>query len=261
MILRLSLIISLLATVSSCGNRDTCGAERLEMPEVTVTDSTRLVQYEGFTLLYNLNRLTPQWVAWELEEHETDGTVGRCSGFKVDCSLDFPQADNDDYRNSGWDRGHMAPAGDMKWSATAMRESFYYTNACPQNRNLNGGVWKSLEEKCRSLAQDYGRVWIACGPIYRECAYGCIGPHKVAVPDAFYKVLLVRRCGRYHGIAFICDNRAGRRPLEEYVTTIDEVEAVTGLDFFCGLDAKDEASAESQVEMSIWFADSDNPAR
>ena len=226
---------------------------KLELPEATLTDSTRLVQYEAFTLMYNLNTLNPQWVAWELEARETEGDVGRCSKFSVDCSLDFIQADNDDYRNSGYDRGHMAPAADMKWSETAMRESFYYTNACPQNHNLNAGVWKSLEEKCRALANVYGRVWIACGPIFDAHSQGYIGQHNVAVPDAFYKVMLVRSGGKYEGIGFICDNKAGKKPLEYYVWTVDEVEEITGLNFFESLDDEDEATAESSVNLDVWF--------
>ncbi len=226
---------------------------KLELPEVTVTDSTRLVQYESFTLMYNLNTLNPQWVAWELEACETEGDVGRRSKFSVDYSLDFLQADNDDYRNSGYDRGHMAPAADMKWSETAMRESFYYTNACPQNHNLNAGVWKSLEEKCRALANVYGRVWIACGPIFNAHSQGYIGPHNVAVPDAFYKVMLVRSGGKYEGIGFICDNKAGKKPLEYYVWTVDEVEEITGLNFFSSLSADDETAAESSVDLDVWF--------
>lgn len=249
----LFIFLSAVSLVSSCGNGRVAVDVNLELPEVVVTDSTRLVQYETFTLMYNLNTLNPQWVAWELEASETDGEAGRCSKFCVDCSLDFLQADNNDYRNSGYDRGHMAPAADMKWSGTAMRESFYYTNACPQNHNLNAGVWKSLEEKCRSLANVYGRVWIACGPIFNEHLYGSIGPHNVAVPDSFFKVMLVRTGGKYEGIGFICENKAGKKPLEYYVWTIDEVEEITGLNFFASLSAEDEAAAESSVNLDVWF--------
>lgn len=251
------LAMFLAALLCGCGNRGIAQTAKLELPEISVSDSTRLVQYSAYTLMYNLNRRNPQWVAWELTADETDGEVsrgGNGSGkFKVDTSLPFLQADNDDYRNSGWDRGHMAPAGDMKWSENAMLESFYYVNACPQNQNLNRGVWKSLEEKCRALAKVYGKVWIACGPIYYDGKHGSIGQHWVSVPDAFFKVMLVRAGGRYRGIGFICDNEAGRQPLEYYVWTVDEVEEITGLNFFCNLPPEDENAAESSVDLDVWF--------
>ena len=265
--LRRAAVLSAVVAVSlSCGSRGAAQTAdvKLELPEVVVTDSTRLVEYEAYTLMYNLKRLNPQWVAWELTGEETKGTVSRngdSSGtgkssaykFKVDTTLPFLQADNDDYRNSGWDRGHMAPAADMKMTPRTMQESFMYVNACPQNHNLNAGVWKSLEERCRSLANVYGKIWIACGPIYNRCEFGTIGPHHVAVPDAFYRVMLIRTGGHYHGIGFICDNKAGKQPLEYYVWTIDEVEEMTGLNFFFALSPEEEAEAESAVDLDLWF--------
>lgn len=240
------------SSAHSCGAAvETAG--KMELPAIVVNDTLRLVQYEAYTLLYNLSHKTPDWVAWELTADETEGEQPRASKFTVDYSLDFVQADNDDYRNSGWDRGHMAPAADMKWSATAMRECFYYTNACPQNHNLNGGVWKSIEEMCRSLARRYGKVWITAGPIYGEYANGCIGPHRVAVPDAFYKVMLILYEGEYYGIGFICENRAGKKKLQKYAVTIDSVEAVTGLDFFCNLSPEQAAGAEGTLRPELWF--------
>ena len=92
---------------------------------------------------------------------------------------------------SGYDRGHMAPAADMKWSKQAMEESFYMSNICPQNPNLNRGDWNDLEEKSRQWAKKYGAVYIACGPIYDTKRPKRIGNNKVAVPHAFYKVILI----------------------------------------------------------------------
>lgn len=242
-----------LALFVACGSKKDNQPAKMELPQIVLTDTTSLVQYEAYTLMYNHERLNPQWVAWELTADETEGEVQRNSKFRVDTSLHFLQADNDDYRNSGWDRGHMAPAADMKWSETAMCESFYYVNACPQNHNLNGGVWKSLEEKCRALANTYGKLWITCGPLYYDGKYGSIGPHCVSVPDAFFKVLLIHTCSGYHGIGFIFDNCAGKKPLEYYVWTIDEVEDITGFNFFCSLSPEEEQCAESTVDLNLWL--------
>lgn len=262
---KLAAFLCLAVSVSACGSKGAAQtALKLELPEIVVTDSTRLVEYEAYTLMYNLRRLNPQWVAWELTGEETKGTVSRNGDstgagkkgsykFKVDTTLPFLQADNNDYKNSGWDRGHMAPAADMKMTPQTMQESFMYVNACPQNHNLNAGVWKSLEEKCRALANVYGKIWIACGPIYNRCEFGTIGPHHVSVPDAFFRVMLIRTGGHYRGIGFICDNKAGRQPLEHYVWTVDEIEEMTGLNFFCALTPEEEIEAESSVELDFWF--------
>ncbi len=254
-IILFSLLSVTVSSVRSCEQQKTTGAApvKMELPAVEVCDTLRLVQYEAYTLLYNLSHKTPDWVAWELTSEETDGVEERAAKFSVDYSLDFIQGDNNDYRNSGWDRGHMAPAADMKWSETAMKECFYYTNACPQNHNLNNGVWKSLEEMCRSLAKYYGKLWITSGPIYTDYAYGCIGAHRVAVPDAFYKVLLIQWEGDYYGIGFVCENKAGKKKLEKYSTTIDAVEEMTGIDFFCNLTPEQERRAEGEVHLEMWF--------
>ena len=97
------------------------------------------------------------------------------------------QADNDDYRNSGYSRGHLAPAGDMKWDSVAMLESFYFTNCIPQDAALNNGKWNQLEMKTRSWAQQYGKVYVVCGPVYQSDDTLRIGHNEVAVPDACFK--------------------------------------------------------------------------
>lgn len=255
------LALAILVVVCGCGNGDSVEKLRMECPSGVVTDSTRLVRYDSYTLMYNLNKLNPQWVAWELTAEETDGDIprdGNATGaksyrFQVDMNLPFLQADNNDYRNSGYDRGHMAPAADMKWSVQSMNDCFYYVNCCPQNHNLNGGVWKSLEEKCRALAKNYGCVWICCGPIFYGQPKEYIGPHNVAVPDAFFKVMMVYADSAYHGIGFICENRPGKQPLENFVWTIAEVEEITGLNFFNALKSEESLAVKSSVDLGLWF--------
>lgn len=97
----------------------------------------------------------------------------------------------DDYKGAGMDRGHMCPAGDNRWHWKAMQESFYMTNICPQNHNLNRGDWKELEESCRRWAQEEGKIYIVCGPILYDQRHRTIGKkHKITVPEAFFKVVL-----------------------------------------------------------------------
>lgn len=211
-----------------------------------------VIEHIGYTVSYNPNWLVPNWVAYELTVDETGGEQERSNHFKPDPLVEGDPVVTSDYSKSGYDRGHMAPAADMKWSEQAMRESFYMTNICPQLHNLNAGDWKDLEEMARSWAQQYGSIYIACGPIV-EADYPTIGKtHTIAVPAAFYKVFLRQTKEGWTSIGFIMPNQAGNRPLMTYMLTVDEVEAQTGLDFFYNLPDSIEAQVESDYNISYW---------
>lgn len=212
----------------------------------------QVIEHIGYTVSYNPNWLVPNWVAYELTAAEISGEQERSNHFKPDPLVEGDPVVTSDYSKSGYDRGHMAPAADMKWSEQAMRESFYMTNICPQLHNLNAGDWKDLEEMARSWAQQYGSIYIACGPIV-EADYPTIGKtHTIAVPAAFYKVFLRQTNKGWTSIGFIMPNQAGNRPLMTYMLTVDEVEAQTGLDFFYNLPDSIEAQVESDYNISYW---------
>ena len=233
---------------------------QLEIPVLEKKAPSQILSYKGFTVSYNNNTRLPNWVAYELTATEVAGDLPRKDKFRPDPAANGPQANKEDYRNSGWDRGHMAPAADMKWDAEAMGESCYFTNICPQNPQLNGGDWKELEEKCRKWAEKHGRLYIACGPIILGNEHGTIGANEVIIPDKFYKVVLARINGEYRGAGFIFHNSPLRkskisgkppvnRPLESYLVPIDEVEAITGIDFFPALPADTQNRVESAKVM------------
>ena len=140
----------------------------------------------------------------------------------------------------------MAPAADMKWNKQAMEESFYMSNICPQNPNLNRGDWNDLEEKSRQWAKKYGAVYIACGPIYDPKRPKRIGNNKVAVPHAFYKVILINDKKNPQAIGFIFPNSAGHKPLKKYIVTVDSVEKRTNIDFFPALPDEVENRIEAE---------------
>ena len=224
-----------------------------ELPAWTSGSTGVPVTHSGYTASYNTERLIPDWVAYTLTAEEVAGTVGRGSGFRPDPSLDCAQAVDADYRNSGWDRGHMAPAADMRWSSSAMSESFYLVNVCPQHPNLNRGDWKELEDLCRSLAVRYGELQIVCGPLVWDNALGRIGAGGVCVPDAFFKALLVRTDSvTCSSIAFVFENAPGNRPLAFYAVSVDSVEVLSGLDLFARLPDGPESRIESSFDLSLW---------
>lgn len=225
----------------------------VEIPRITDSRSSQVIFHKGYVVSFNADTKLPNWVAYELTDVEANGTCKRDGRFYTDPDVKGAQANYEDYRNTGWDKGHIAPAGDMKWDEQAMYESCYYTNVCPQNHNLNGGVWRSLEERCRYYAQRYGYVYIAAGPVVGDAKNGVIGYNEVVIPDAFYKVLLVYIDGQYEGIGFYFENVAGHRPLTTYAMTIDEIEAITGIDFFFALPDKIEDDVECKINQEIWF--------
>ena len=118
-----------------------------------VAKPEQIIHHIGYTVSWNPVFLVPNWVAYELTADELIGSEERTNHFKPDPLVEGDPVVTRDYSNSGYDRGHMAPAADMRWSAQAMRESFYMTNICPQNHNLNAGDWKALEERVRDMAE------------------------------------------------------------------------------------------------------------
>lgn len=205
--------------------------ERLEIPQSKKKLKEQVVEHKGYTVSYNTTWLIPNWVAYELTDEEVVGQVSRADKFVPDPDIKGRCSTTDDYKGSGYDRGHMAPAGDMKWDAKAMEESFYTTNICPQNHNLNAGDWKELEEQVRDWAIKNEKVYVVCGPIMKQ-KYETIGQNNVAVPDSFYKVVLMYKDGNWRALGFVFANKAGNKPLDTYAKSIDEVEKITGFDFF-----------------------------
>ena len=223
----------------------------LEIPTLTVSRPEQILIHTGFTVSYNPQWRIPNWVAYELTRQESYGKVERYSRFEKDPDVKGVCPEYWDYNDSGYDRGHMAPAGDMKWDADAMRESFYMSNICPQNHNLNGGVWKELEQQIWTWARQHDNVYVVCGPIVSDNPK-TIGKHRVAVPDAFYKVLLCHINGEWEAIGFYFDNVAGTRPLSTYCKTIDQIEKMTGIDFFPQLEDEIEAKIEAKYSLPAW---------
>lgn len=240
--------VSELFPVSENNSADTdIAIDGLEIPVSTRERDEIKLRRTGYTVSYNNFYKTPNWVAWELTRTETTGTETRKSKFLPDPDLPEPRVEHADYTHSGYDRGHMAPAADMKWSEKAMEESFYMSNICPQNQKLNRDDWKDLEDQCREWAKQYGQVYIACGPIYDQESPKRIGVHQVAVPDRFFKVVLVYERKKPVAMGFLFENKAHHQSLQKYVVSVDHVEEETGLDFFSLLPDSVENHIESQT--------------
>lgn len=223
----------------------------LEMVTTPESIPSQIVNYDGMILSFNKDLHIPNWVAWELTATEVSGTFPRDDNFRGDDNV-IGSAEKWDYSYSGYDRGHMAPAGDMKWSAKAMDESFYMTNMCPQAKSLNTGAWKRLEEKCRQWAEIDSAIIVICGPIVTDPINEYIGDSKVAVPQRFFKVILSPYIENPRGIGFIMPNAKVPGGMQAAAVSIDEVEQVTGYDFFSSLPDEVENDVESQCKFHYW---------
>ena len=211
-------------------------------------------QYEGFSLSFNKDNRTPNYVAWELLGTEADGVAAtRTNRFWQDSDIKGCPVTKD-YTGSGYDRGHMCPAADQKWSAQAMEDCFSLANICPQNHNINAGIWADLEDLERQWARRDSAIVIVAGPIYDDSDTERIGSAGVRVPHAFFKVILAPYLDTPRAIGFIFPNQTNTSGLtpEKLAMTVDEVEEKTGLDFFFALDDQLETQVEKECSFREW---------
>lgn len=222
----------------------------LELPAYSSCDI--IIKHIGYTLSYNERHEQANWVAYELTAAETIKVVERGNSFRSDLAVPTGSANNADYKGSGYDRGHLAPAADMGWSKEAMMESFYYSNMSPQVPGFNRGIWKELEEQVRQWALDNLAIYVITGPVLED-DLPTIGPDSVSVPRYYYKVILDYTKPGLKGIGFLLPNESSTLPLQHFAVSIDSVEQATGIDFFPALPDPQEKVLESSVCLPCWF--------
>jgi len=194
---------------------------------------------------------------YHLTNEDLQGTAERSDDFRPDPELPVgKRAELIDYKNSGYDRGHMAPAADFTRSDSAMSETFLLSNMTPQRSHLNRGVWEHLEEQVRTFTQNRGSIWIVTGSLFidesgRRCGpFAWIGPDSVAVPTHFFKAILSELAsGTHEMFAFILPNWSSglSDPTRNYLVSVDSVGKVSGLDLFDALPDSEEAGLEAKV--------------
>lgn len=208
------------------------------------------INYTGHSVYFNSDYKIPNCVVYELLESELEGSVPRYKKFDEDPNV-LASATTQDYIRSGYDRGHMAPAGDMKWSRNAMRESFYLSNICPQNKTLNTGAWHKLENRVREWAKRDSALIVVSGPILSG-NMKTIGKNKVAVPSHYFKAILAPYAIPQRAIGFVFENDKCTQKLKKYSVSIDEIERITGYDLFYELDDSVEGIIESHCNYNEW---------
>ncbi|MDR1402080.1 MAG: DNA/RNA non-specific endonuclease [Tannerellaceae bacterium] len=227
--------------------------DKAGFPQLKNNSKEQIINHEGFTVSYNADFRIANWVAYELTADEVKGRgVRRATNFFPDPKVKGATATTNDYKRSGYDRGHLVPAGDMKWSEEGMRASFYFSNICPQNRELNAGLWNNIEKQCRTWATNYGKIVIITGPVIED-KMNRLGENKVGIPAKFYKVVGSTGNGKVKSIGFLVENRNyENRSLKQVAVTVDSIEKVTGVCFFTSFPIKVQQEMKSTIDWEYW---------
>lgn len=218
------------------------------LPEST---TGQVIHHNYYTLSYSEKDEQAEWVAYELKKADLSSNVFERPYFQEDNAVQTKSADWRNYKNSGYDRGHLCPAGDRKFSKEAYNETFLTSNISPQDREFNAGIWNRLEQKVRYWAKKHDGVYVVTGGILKP-NLKTIGEEKVSVPEEFYKIVVDLSSGKHKAIAFLFANEDSERSIFEYVVPIEVIEAKTGIDFFYQLPIEVQNKMETSVDLRFW---------
>ena len=218
-------------------------------------NSYQIVRKSHYVFAYDEDAEQPAWVAYELLASEVGGPYERTDNFRRDSTIQADSATLLDYRGSGFDRGHLAPAADMAFSKAAMSESFYLSNMSPQRPAFNRGIWRKLEARVRTWAAEYGRVYVVTAGVLppnraKRAMFERIGANNVLVPKRYYKI--VYDSSRQAIIAFLLANNGSSRSLSSYAVPVDNIESLIGFDLFSQLPDALENRIEAQTGGAMW---------
>lgn len=224
-----------------------------DFPETYLPSSQfdEIVHHNYYSLSYNEQYEQAEWVAYVLSKSHLTYDDRKRPYFIEDPYVQSKSADWRNYKGSGYDRGHLCPAGDRRFSEQAYNETFYTSNISPQDRDFNAGIWNRLEMQTRQWAKKYGELYIITGGIL-EPGLEEIGDEDVAVPDYFYKIIVKNVNGKTKALCFLMPHEEQTRPLHQFVVSIDEVEALSGIDFFQNLSKQDQANIEQGIDKKGW---------
>ena len=209
------------------------------------------VIHDHFLLSYVERFEQAAWVAYTLDKTHLSEAIRKRPYYIQDPGVGTGSADWRNFKGSGYDRGHLCPAGDRKFSETAYNQTFYTSNISPQDRQFNAGIWNELEQQVRRWARKYGRVHVITGGVLEE-GLRTIGTEHVAVPKAYYKVVIRGEDADIQVIGFLIPNTGTDLQPEGFLIALDDLEALTGLDFFPQLSEKTQESLESTVKSRSW---------
>lgn len=213
--------------------------------------TNQIVKHDYYSLSYNEKYEQAEWVAYELKKSYVRSSNFDRPYFIEDPKVKTRSADWRNYKKSGYDKGHLCPAGDMEFEINAYNDTFFTSNISPQIHDFNGGIWNRLEQKVRYWATKYDGVYVITAGVLQP-NLKTIGQEKVLVPNYFYKILLENSDGQYKMIAFLVPNEKSDKPLYSFVVSVDSIEKITGIDFFPKLENKTENRLEKSSDYKAW---------
>lgn len=209
----------------------------------------QVIHHQGYSLSYSEPYEQAEWVAYELKKSHLSKSHFKRPYFEVDPAVKTGAASWKNYKNSGYDRGHLVPAGDKNYSQEAHDETFLTSNISPQDPAFNAGIWNTLEQKVRYWARKYDNVYVVTGGVLKG-NLETIGNERVAVPKLFYKIVYDPENEKM--IAFLMPNKDSNEPLHKFVVSVDSVEVLTGIDFFPELEDGLEDKLEAMTNYKNW---------
>lgn len=225
--------------------------QRLGQPRCAA--DSEVVLHSAMMIGYNEMHEQPNWVANIVNRDILEGTIGRTNDFREDSLLKKGSAGLEDYWESGYDRGHLAPSADFRWSKKALSESYFYSNMSPQLPGFNREVWADVENVARKWAIENEEIYIVTGGILKKGLPKIGSKNKISIPEAYYKVLLDYKEPEVKGIAFLVPHKEMERNPTEFLVSIDSVEKITGIDFFPSMPDDLETAVEARCEPDKWI--------
>ena len=235
------------------------------LPKIDTTEE--LIAHKAMFLVYDENHEQAKWVLHKISTNILEGKVARTNDFRIDPLVKSGSAEEKDYflktkkengkydyDGYGYDRGHLAPSADFRWSQKALSESYFYSNMSPQLPSFNRERWANLEGLIRGYIYENNRSLIVyTGPVLNDSLNSIKrSSNGVSIPEQFFKIVVDFEAKK--GIAYIMPQEENSTyPVEYFATTIDEVEAITGIDFLHDIDDQTEDVLEGQKEVSYWL--------
>lgn len=243
-----SLSVSVLSPKNSNNEKRSPGNSFDYLPSST---TNQIIKHDYFTLSYSEKHEQAEWVAYELKKSYIKSANFKRPYFIEDSKVKTGSADWRNYKKSGYDKGHLCPAGDMEFAINAYNDTFFTSNISPQIHDFNSGIWNRLEQKTRYWATKYDGVYVITGGIL-EPSLKTIGRENVSVPNYFYKILLDNSNGHYKMIAFLVPSKKSDKPIYDFVVSVDQIEKMTGINFFPKLNDKIENNLEKNSDYKSW---------
>ncbi|NRR91613.1 DNA/RNA non-specific endonuclease [Winogradskyella undariae] len=213
--------------------------------------TNQIVHHQNYSLSYSEPHEQAEWVAYELKLAHLSSTNRKRPYFEIDAAVKTGAGHWNNYKKSGYDKGHLCPAGDRRFTKAAHDETFLTSNISPQEHQFNAGVWNRLEQKVRYWAKKNDGIFVVTGGVLKD-NLKTIGDENVAVPNQFYKVILDNTNGKIKMLAFLMDHENSNLPLYKFVVSVDSLETLTGIDFFPELEDRIENKLEASASYKSW---------